>query len=516
MTRRRCAAVAVVVLLATGCGSTVQVRGSFQSTEGVQGPNGSVPGSTDLPLGGSAPGAVGTGGSVGQPGGSSSAPQPGQSTGSGPTAGTASARPSAVPAKGFGWDARNVYIGIPTADDFNGVVKNLGANFSNGDVHGDVDAVVADINRTGGILGRKLVAVYHDAATTDYSSNPSVTAQAMCTYFTQDRPVVAVISGVPQLDGQESFHRCLEAKQVTLISGSNTDFSDGDYRKLGPHLWTSGSLSTDILVPSMVGGLKRAGYFSGWNVLNGGSSKDPVRVGLLLPDTPQGHHVATVFAAQLKKAGITLASTFFYAAAGLGNKSQSEVLQFETAKVTHVLDLPPVAAEMYFFETAAEQQQYRPRYGFTSFNLPLGTEENPTLAPQRQQVGSMGIGWQPYNDVNAAHDPGGVPGQRRCLSAMSKGGQSFGSGARRAAFIAVQLCDAFYVLREAMVASHGFTGADLLRGMPLLGTRFLTAGTFSSALSQTNQAVPGYYRDMLYRTDCSCFAYSGGNHLFSR
>jgi hypothetical protein len=515
--RRRLAGAVLLALAATSCGSTVQVRGTAtQVGDGLasggglatQGP--SAPGSglgTTGPVGGTTGGGT-TGGSTG----SAVAP----TSGSGPTAGVASARPSAVPAKGFGWNAQNVYIGIPTADDFNTVLKGAGANFSNGDVHGDVDAVVADINRTGGILGRKLVAVYHDAATTDYSSNPSVTAQSMCTYFTQDRPVVAVISGVPQLDGQESFHRCLEGKQVTLISGSNTDFSDADYRKLGPHLWTSGSLSADILVPSMVSGLKRAGFFSGWNVLNGGSSSDPVRVGLLLPDTPQGHHVAVVFAAQLKKAGITLASTFFYAAAGLGNKSQSEVLQFETAKVTHVLDLPPVAAEMYFFETAAEQQQYRPRYGFTSFNLPLGTEENPTLAPKRQQVGSMGIGWQPYNDVNVSHDPGAVPGQKRCLSAMSKGDQSFASSARRAAFIAVQLCDAFYVLRDAMVASHGFTGADLLRGMPLLGTKFLTAGTFSSALSTTNQAIPGYYRDMAYRTDCSCFAYAGGNHPFSR
>jgi hypothetical protein len=325
-----------------------------------------------------------------------------------------------------------------------------------------------------------------------------------------------VISGAPQLDSQPNFHRCLEGKKTTLLSLTNTDFSDADYASLGPHLWTTASLSTDILVPTFIGGLKRQGFFSGWDTRTSTGSSAPVRVGLLLPDTPQGQHVQKLMAAGLGRAGLTVASTFFYDKAGLGSQSGSEVLRFRSANVTHVLNLPPVAAEAWFFMGAAEQQQYRPRYGFTSFNLPLSMSENAGVVPPRQQIGSMGIGWQPYNDVGAAKDPGPVPGRKRCFDALSKGGQSFSGGQRRGALIGAQLCDSLYVLRDALAEGRGLDGQAFLRGMPLAGPRFAAAGTFGSVLSTTNKAVPGFYRDQHYDAACSCYVYSGGNHGFSR
>jgi hypothetical protein len=525
-TQTRFGAVAALLCLATACGSTVQVQGTALQNGGSDG----LPGSGSANQGTTGDGqqsattGAGTAGG-GTTGSTSGTPTGGSSTtggaGGGPstTSGgstTGTLAPGAIPASGRGWDSKSVYVGVPTADDFDKVVKGAGGSSSNGSVRGDVDAIVADINRSGGIHGRKLVAVYRDAATTDYAYNPAGTAQAMCTYFTQDRPVVAVISGSPQLDSQAAFHRCLESKKTTLLSLTNTDFSDADYASLGPHLWTTAGLSTDILVPTFVAGLKRQGFFTGWDVRTSTQSSAPVRVGLLLPDSPQGRHVQKLMAASLKQAGVTLATTFFYDPVGLGQKSQAEVLQFSSANVTHVLDLPPVAAEVWLFQGAAEQQQYRPRYGFTSFNLPLAMTENSGIVPPRQQIGSMGIGWQPYNDVNAAKDPGPVPGRKRCLDALSKGGQTFSSSQRRQALIGVQLCDSLYVLRDALVAGRGLDGSAFLNGMPLAGPKFATAGTFGSTLSRSNHGVPGFYRDQQYQTACSCFVYTGGNHPFTR
>ncbi|MCU1602043.1 MAG: hypothetical protein JWO22_2752, partial [Frankiales bacterium] len=420
-----------------------------------------------------------------------------------------------LPVKGRGWDAKHVYIGIPTANDFDSVARAAGAQGSgSGSTEGDVNAIVADINRRGGLLGRQVVPVFHDARTTDIAYNSAATAQAMCTYFTQDRPVIGVINGVPQFDALPNFHACLEKSGVSLLTFSNTDFSDADYRRLGPHLWTVGSLSTDVLVPGFVSALERQGFFTGWDSLNGRAGAAAVRVGIMLPDSAQGHHVGTLMTAALKRIGLPVASSFYYNASGLGSDSQSEVLQFSAAKVTHVLDLPPVAAEIWFFQGAAEQQHYRPRYGFTSFDLPLSIEGNPGLAPAAQQVGSMGIGWQPYNDANAAHDPGATPGRKRCLDALAKGGQRFGGGDRRAALIASQFCDAIYLLVEASAAGRGFSSDAVLSGMPIAGPHLLTAGTFRSDLTSSNHGVPAFYRDQHYDGGCSCFVYTGGDHAF--
>ena len=519
MARARLAA-AVLCLGLTACGSTVPNLGTALQTspDGLGAP---VP-SAGGPQGGAGLGAtVGTAGPSGAGtgaigGGSTTGSSTAQSGGTTSAAGPAVANAAGIPRSGPGWDAKSIFVGVPTANDFNAAVKNLGANFSNGDVRGDVDAIVADINRSGGLFGRKVVVAYHDTSTAALVSNPAGVSQSMCTYFTQDRPVVAVINGAPQLDAQQGFHTCLEHKQTTLLSLSNTDYSDKDYATLGPHLFTVASLSTDILVPTFVAALNREKYFTGWDTTLGAPGNAPVKVGLLLEDSPAGRHVGALFHASLQKIGVPVATDFYYDPSGTGQKSQSEVLAFAAAKVTHVLDLPPVAAELYLFQNAAEQQHYRPRYGFTSFNLPLGTEENPAEAPPAQQVGSVGIGWQPFNDANAAHDPGALPGTKRCFSALAKGGQTFSSTSRRAALIAAQFCDSLYLLRDAMAAGRGLRAADLLRAMPVAGASFAPAGTFKSVLASDNHGVPGFYVGQMYNKDCSCFVYVGSKYRFTR
>ncbi|MCU1593265.1 MAG: hypothetical protein JWO12_657 [Frankiales bacterium] len=466
---------------------------------------GTVPGDVAGGAPGVGPGVSGSGGSAvaGSNGGAQANP------------GGTTATAIGAAGSGFGWDSKNIYIGVPTADDFNKVVKAAGANFNNGDVHADIDAIVKDINSRGGVLGRKIVIAYHDAATTQYSSNPSVVAQSMCSYFTQDRPVVAVINGSPQLEAQGNFHTCLEKKQVTLLSLSSTVYSSNDYTKLGPHLFSIISLSTDVLVPAFVGALKRQGFFSGWDTTLGAPGKAPVKVGLLLPDDTAGRYVGKLFKATLARAGQQPPVEYYYPPAGSGTQSQSEVLAFTSAKVTHVLNLPPVELEIALFQRQAEQQHYRPRYGFTSFDLPLTVEENAVVAPPAQQVGSMGIGWLPLNDTNASHDAGLMPGGKRCFATLKAGGQSFDSSSRRAAFSGAALCDGLYLLRDALIQAKRFTGDDLLRAMSVVGPRFAPAVTFGSRLSGENHGIAGYYTDQRYDSACSCFTYVGGRHAFS-
>jgi hypothetical protein len=274
-------------------------------------------------------------------------------------------------------------------------------------------------------------------------------------------------------------------------------------------------MSTDILVPTFVNALKRRSFFSGWNTALGGPGSGPARVGLLLPDDSAGHYVGGLFKASLKAAGQQVVKEFYYPPMGSGSQAQSEVLAFSSAKVTHVLKLPPVELEVALFQRQAENQHYRPRYGYTVFDLPLTVEENPVVAAPVQQIGSLGIGWSPLNDVNAGHDVGDMPGGKRCFAALAAGGQVFDAGSRRAKFAGSLACDAVYLLRDAMVAAKGLTGDDLLRGVQLAGKRFAAASTFGSVLSAADHGVPGYYRDSAYSSGCSCFTYVSGNHAFS-
>ncbi|MCU1602518.1 MAG: hypothetical protein JWO22_3227 [Frankiales bacterium] len=511
----------LLALVLTGCGTTVPVAEQGQSQTGTDGgfgssatggdgagsTTGSTSGSTGLASGTSGTGSLGSSGTGATSGSSAS----GSSSTGGTTGGSGSTSGSGgggLAAKGFGWDEKSIYVGLPTADDFDSLTKSAGGNFSNGDIHGDFNAVAADINKHGGILGRKLVIVFHDAPTAQYSSNAAEVAQQMCTYFTEDRPVAAVINGAPQLDAQPNFHTCLEKHHVTLVSQTNTVYSNKDYARLGPHLISGASVSSDVLVPTLVSALKRQGFFSGWNTTLGAAASTPAKVGLLLPDDPAGHYINALFRAQLRKAGVQVASDYYYPSAGSGGQSQSEVLRFKSAGVTHVLNLPPVELEIALFQRQAENQHYRPRYGYSPFDLPLTVEENPTIAPPAQQVGSMGIGWQPLNDVNASKDVGDMPGGARCFAAMKAGNQTFGPSARRAKFAAALTCDALYLLRDAWVQAKSFTGDAILSALPVVGPRFTSASTFASVLSAQDHGVPGYYRDSHYDTGCQCFTYS--------
>jgi hypothetical protein len=192
------------------------------------------------------------------------------------------------------------------------------------------------------------------------------------------------------------------------------------------------------------------------------------------------------------------------------------VLQLKSANVTHVLTLPPVAAEIWLFQSAAEQQHYRPRYGFTSFNLPLSVEENASIVPHS----SRSAAWASAGSPTTTRTPHTIPVRYRGASDAWPHWLRGTSGSTAVivggALIAVQLCDALYLLRDALSEGKGFTASHLLAGMPIAGQKLTTAGTFAGGLTSTDHGLPGAYRDQQYQTACSCFTYSGPTHCFAR
>src|SRR5205823_5954364 len=101
---------------------------------------------------------------------------------------------TAMPPTGRGWDENSVYIGLTTVKDKGQAAKSLGALGDPGDLEAQANAVANYYNDRGGLFGRKIVMRFDDHHFADNQAQPEVEAQASCTKFTQDEPVIAVIS----------------------------------------------------------------------------------------------------------------------------------------------------------------------------------------------------------------------------------------------------------------------------------------------------------------------------------
>ena len=470
---------------------------------GVGGPSGStstaLPGSTSTgAVGGPAgTGAVGTGG-TGTQGGSST-------TG---TAGTAGA--AGVPASGHGWDATHVYIGVITTKDTQQVYGSYGANnVDPGDSAAQAAAVAKALNDRGGILGRKVVPVINDIQTLATASDPTGTGQAVCTYYSQDHPVIAVWDVNTQIDQVPALRNCLAHAKIPLFSVAARAITDAEMASLAPYYYHTIMVSWDALAPVLVARLQSQGWFSGWDSLQGKPGTAPARVGILVDGTPEGSHTAKVLTSALSRAGHVDAVVFQYSDASQGQAAS--VQKFNGSGVTHVI---VTDVELTAFQNAAASQHYMPRYGISSYNDPYSNLEASGLTPTGANNGAMGVGWAPNLDVSDAHDPGRTAGGKACDVLMAKGGQTF-PNKRLAHLYASSLCDAFSLMAGGAKAGGGFTGDLLRRGIVAIGSGFSPANGFAPALGASSPYVQGTVRDLSWGTGCSCFTYGAGTSRLS-
>ena len=509
------AAVLAVGLLSTACGSTVQLSsqravgpGGLGAGElGAGGSTGGGPvtdaGAGGVPGSGPAVVAGGTGGGTSGTGGAAGAP----GTTGGPAGSGGPAAPgrgaASIPPKGFGYDEKNVYFGIVTQNDAQQAFASFGAdNVDPGDTMGQAMAMADHINSNGGILGRKLVIRARDVATVATATNPIQIGNEVCTYFTQDQPVVAVMSIVTLMDYPE-FRRCLASKRVPLFSATVKVADDTSARELAPYFTQTAAVSWTRLAPVLVSRLKAQGWFGGWNVRTGTAGTAPTKVGIVVDSTAAGVRTGKLLKEEVARAGYPGALVFQYANASDGQSAS--VNNFNQNGVTHVI---VTDVELLAFQSAAQSQQYRPRYGVNSYNAPYTQLETSPLAPPGAQNGSMGVGWAPALDVAEGRDPGASPGRAACLKIMAAGQQAL-SGKRLAQMVAFSFCDVMQLLQQG-AAAGGLSGTALRSGMDAVAPRFPTAVGFGTALGSSKHFVPGRVRDLAWDQACSCFRYGPG------
>lgn len=408
-------------------------------------------------------------------------------------------------AKGRGWDAKNVYIGVITANDIHQYVGALGYSLDPGSVDDDVNAIVKEINAHGGLLGRRVVPLYHDNRTSDALANPDATGQANCDYFAQDVQVIGVVSLLANID-TANFRACMLRHRLPVFALDFALHDDQSLRESGPHLFSQHANLSQLAKP-WVQRLQAQNYFQGWNTTTGTAGPGTAKVGILGDDTAVGQRFIARLAAQLKTSGITVAQTFTYSdtVSSYGSSMSAAVLSFASSGVTHVLTAPPTAAATLIFMETAEQQHFRPRYGMTSYLTPTQIALN---APAAQLMGAVGIGWNPGIDVEDAQDPGSSP-ERACLAVLAKSGVTFSSSQRFAKDAAFTLCDAINIPVAGAALSGRLDPDGLFRGITGLGVSFPVAVAFSNALAPTHRTVTGSARDLMFVPSCTCFAYSG-------
>lgn len=409
-----------------------------------------------------------------------------------------------IPPTGRGWDRSVIHVGVITENDAEKVAEGLGlADLDPGDQEGAARAAAAQINRTGGIFGRKVVLDFLNEATFSLLASPDTQAAAACTHFAQDQPVVAVVNSVTIID-TPPFKACFATNHIPVFEGSQQpvdrevlDSFDGDIISILSPSYTD-------IAPTLVARLSAEGYFSRWDDHGGEPGNSPVKVGILTPHDPTGATAADLLSAALTKAGYPPVAVYSYSSSGAGSGTEaSAAYQFRARGITHVIG---TGLNTYLFMTPAETAGYRPRYGVSTFNAPGVLLQN--NVPKPQLTGALGIGTDPTADVDEAHDPGAIsPAETRCINLMNEAGQDF-TGKRLAEAVALFDCDVFSLLRVSAVAGHGLDAPSIIRGIQLGGPKFVPAETFTSGLGPAKFALAGTARDLAWSTQCLCFQYT--------
>ena len=485
----------VLLSTVTACGTTVPLSQQAAQGTGLDivagGPAAGAPGGPAAPVAqGQVPGAAG--GVV--PSASSAATgaaTPGSLSGTVPTGG-------AIPVKGKGWDATKVYLGVIVATDAGAALQGLGVSINPGDELGDARAIVADLNRRGGLFGRQVELTVKDDSSASVLADPGAAGQADCAYFAQDHPVIGVVNTDASLD-LENFRGCFQKAQIPLVTLTTTPFDDITGKQYAPFYYNALAISWNRYADVFVQHLKAQGWGSGWNATTGTASPTtPVKVGVYFGNTPASKRAGTLLLAALKRAGWATDSYQY----DDPSKGSAAVLKFAADGVTHVIS----DGALFYFAVGARSQGYRPRFGVSTYDGPQALLD--ANGDRSQLNGAMGVGWYPTLDVDEAYDPGPGPGTAQCLLALKRGGQTFG-GKRFAQAFGMALCDGLRLAVLGAKAGGGLDPASVRRGIVTIGTGFPVGGSFGAGLSDTNYALPGAGRDLHWDAAKSSFVYSG-------
>lgn len=516
--------------LVVGCGSTVVPAAGTGGGLGQRDPSlgdsslpaagfgdGTVPTASDATQGEMDPvsGLPVSGGGFGGVAATSSGGRAGQPDAAGAPAGSSSGV-SGPRAWGPGVTATTLTIGLPYTSNGRAAAAAFGATgegIGGGDQRRIWDVILKSVNGSGGVLGRKLVPVYHEFDAT--SSEPQDSKQqAACATWTQDNKVFWVSA-----TGGETLVPCLHKAGVAQSSASLTDASTSFYRQY-PYYVEAGTLQMDRVAAALPDRLHAQGFFSTWDTTRGAAGPAPVKVGIVSFNDPRTTFaVDRILVPALARVvpGSPVVVKISTPQSTAENASaisaiQSATLRFREEGVTHVLPFETQGAGVgTFFAQGADQQKYYPRYGLTSGNgaqvlLDAG------LWPKSQLAGAIGFGWLPLVDVRNIDNPDDGPdsnsARRSCLKLMKDAGVDAGSAIVKRQ--ALESCNTIRLLKAATEAGGpAVTRASFLTGVHRLGGSFQSGTTFTTRFGPSHHDGVAQVRPFAYTPACGCIRYNG-------
>ena len=505
-------ALVALASLVSACGTTVA--------------GGAIPLGPDS-LGSPAPGAVaGTGsattgaalGGVGTGGGAVGTTSTGGTTGALPsTSGTTG--PGSPLATGPGVTATTLAVGLQYTVNSKTAAAALGASgegVGGGDDKRQWEIALADLNAKGGVLGRRVVPVWHETDSTDPRMLSQQESEA-CADWTQDHKVFAVIA--PEADPSNALLACVHRAGAAQLWEDLTRADAQTFAQF-PYYLEGGTLRMDRVAAAWPEALQRQGYFTGWSTATGAPGPQPVKVGIVSFGDP-----VTVRAVerQLKPALAAVGHPatdwvqvgYPTSAADNGraiSEIQAATLRFASDGITHVLPFDAQGAGVGgFFAEGANSQRYYPRYGLNTGDG-AQTLHDAGLWPSSQLRGAVGFGWVPLVDLpigdNLPNGPYSNPARQACLRLMTAHGQDVSSAIVQRQVIAK--CDELRFLKQALEAGGAPNRDALVLGAHRLGTSFVSGMTFATRFDLRHHDGVAAARDFGFDAECGCFRYTSG------
>lgn len=486
---------ALLVVVLTGCGSTVQSPTAVAPAGGGlgaptnPGTSGGLAPASQGPLGDSSGGA-GTGGAAPAPG-------TGATGGAGTTGTTGGSAPATTVPTSTQRKTGPLQLGVLDASSPAAATAATGANNPAG-----VDPVqithgfIAYYNAHGGMAGRKLQPV-------EYTINPTSSSyendlSAACAKFTQDNHVQVVVSQTGNLFSG-NYESCLARKGVTNLEVANGAPDAQDVRSY-PQLFTTASPTVDRRITAQLRGLTQKGLLTRQTPL-----------GVIVEDCPQGTRAYSHTLAPLARSlGLTVQRrdvdcvTGFSDAGAFFGQVGSAVLPFRSAGISRVMFVTSFeVAALQAFENQAQAQGWKPTYALSSLAL---TAANSGQYPADAQQRMAGVGWLPVVDTTGVTRTAATS---RCDAIAREEGITPATQADEA-FI-YQICDLFAVLNASLVAAGGHEEASVFpAGVATAMRSFESAYVLDGklALSRDQHDAPPVFSVFAYQQQCACFRYS--------
>ena len=505
MRTRYATSLAVVAALTAACGSTVQTT---QSTVGLS-PSGvaSSPGAISGDAGLTGPGtAASAAAGATTRRGSVAGTTPGSTSGAGtspvgggtPAAGTINNshnRPGEISAAAPGITADTINLGFEYSTTTGAADRAIGAAGAapSYDFRNVMNAAIDYANKNGGFAGRKLKGIYYDINV----ANPRESEdQAACAKFTQDNKVFA-------MQGQTDVLRaCAEkAGALSILSGNEVAST---FKKF-PHFVDPISIRLDRMGPVTVGGLDKAGYFSG-------------KLGLVTWDEPNYRDaMVNGYLPALAAHGIQPAAPVEYisvpqqvgAIGDMTAQVSNIVTKFRSLGVDHVIIQDGTAGVWagggitLEFMNNAKSQRYYPRYGENAYNLPGSTE-----LPSDEQNNLLAIldsDESPKNDVGYHQNPA----REKCFKIEADAGLPVSDSNDNDEGLAAQACDVVFFLQQVINQLPVLSTNAFVSEVQKLGSTFKPAFVYGTRFFPGRLDGSDMVRTVQYFSSCQCLKFSG-------